>query len=121
MASSDRISEIKALKSVLPTDPKDAPRLLELLPKLIEQLEEEGLVAELPQYEEILAYTWSQFGYADRAKHWADRAEKHWSVVAGKESWERVRCIELGKDVKAHQTWNTWKGEPWVEKKDGEE
>ncbi|KAI4932972.1 hypothetical protein J4E85_003375 [Alternaria conjuncta] len=113
MASNDRLSEIKALKSVLPTDPEDSPQLLGLLPKLIEHLEEEGLLTELPQYEEILAYTWSSFGIEDRAKYWAGRAQKHWAVVAGKESWEQRRCGELEANVRGHQTWMTWKGDPW--------
>ncbi|RYO36402.1 hypothetical protein AA0111_g3072 [Alternaria arborescens] len=113
MESNDRLSEIKALKSVLPTDEKDSPQLLGLLPKLIEQLEQEELFAELPQYEEILAYTWSSFGIEDRARYWAERAQKHWAVVAGKESWEQRRCGELAENVRGHSTWMTWEGDPW--------
>jgi hypothetical protein len=113
MASNDRLSEIKALKSVLPTDQADTPQLLGLLPNLIQQLEEEDLIAELPMYEEILAYTWSSFGIEDRARYWAGRAQRHWSVVAGGESWEQKRCGELERDVKAHGTWMTWEGDPW--------
>jgi hypothetical protein len=112
-ASNDRLSEIKALKSVLPTDPADSPQLLGLLPNLIKLYEEEDLHTEKPMYEEILAYTWSSFGLADRAKYWAGRARQHWAVLAGKESWEAKRCGDLEKDVQAHATWKTWKGEPW--------
>ena len=113
MSSTDRLSEIKALRSVLPTDPSESPKLLGLLPNLIEALEKEGLITELPMYEEILAYTWSSFGIEDRAKYWAGRAQRHWAVVAGKESWEQRRCGELERDVKAHSTWMTWEGDPW--------
>lgn len=119
MASNDRLSEIKALKSVLPTDETDAPKFLSVLPSLIRNLEEEDLIAELPVYEEILAYTWSMFGKEDRAKYWAGRAQQHWAVVAGKESWEQRRCGELEQDVKNHKTWMSWKGEPWDEEKEG--
>jgi hypothetical protein len=112
-ASNDRLSEIKALKSVLPTDPADSPQLLGLLPNLIKLYEEEDLHTETPMYEEILAYTWSSFGIADRAKYWAGRARKHWTVLAGRESWEAKRCGDLERDVKTHATWMTWKGDPW--------
>lgn len=112
-ASNDRLSEIKALKSVLPTDHADSPQLISLLPPLIKNLEEEGLIAELPMYEEILALTWSTFGIADRAKYWAGRARKHWAIIAGKESWEQRRCGDLEDDVKSHATWMTWEGDPW--------
>lgn len=115
MESNDRLSEIKALKSVLPTDEKDAPRLLSLLPSLIKTLEEENLIVDLPAYEETLAYTWSMFGKEDRAKYWAGRAQRHWAIVAGKESWEQRRCGELEQDVKSHKTWMSWKGDPWQE------
>ena len=111
--SDDRLSEIKALKSVLPSDEKDTPQLLGLLPNLISLLEEEDLHTEMSMYEEILAYTWSSFGIADRAKYWADRARKHWAVIAGKGSWEQKRCGDLEDHVKAHTTWMSWKGDPW--------
>ncbi|KAF1941455.1 SET domain-containing protein [Clathrospora elynae] len=112
-ASNDRLSEIKALKSVLPTDQKDTPQLLGLLPNLIQQLEEEGLLAELPMYEEILAYTWSSFGIEDRARYWAGRARRHWAVVAGRESWDQRRVGDLFDDVRGHSTWMSWEGDPW--------
>lgn len=121
MASNDRLSEIKALKSVMPTDETDAPKFLRLLPILIQQLEEEGLIAELPGYEETLAYTWSMFGKEDEAKYWAGRAQKHWAVIAGKESWEQRRCGDMEKDVKSHKTWKSWKAEPLDEKKEDED
>ncbi|CAO2655258.1 Nn.00g103220.m01.CDS01 [Neocucurbitaria sp. VM-36] len=111
--SNDRLSEIKALKSVLPSDQKDSPQLLGLLPNLISILEEEDLHTEIPMYEEILAYTWSSFGIEDRAKYWAGRARRHWAVIAGKESWEQRRCGDLENDVKAHATWMSWEGDPW--------
>ncbi|KAH7355791.1 hypothetical protein BKA66DRAFT_502655 [Pyrenochaeta sp. MPI-SDFR-AT-0127] len=111
--SNDNLSEIKALKSVLPTDPKENAELLRLLPSLIKVLLEEELHAEVPQYEEILAYTFSSFGVEERAKYWAGRARKHWAVIAGKDSWEQRRCGDLEDDVKGHATWNTWDGEPW--------
>lgn len=108
------MSEIKALKSVLPSDPKDSPQLLGLLPNLIAQLEAEDLTMDLPEYEEILAYTWATFGIEGRAQYWAERAQKHWAVIAGKESWEQRRCGEMAKDVKRHATWESWDGEdPW--------
>jgi hypothetical protein len=112
-ASNDRLSEIKALKSVLPTDPKDSPQLLGLLPNLIKLYDEEDLHTETPMYEEILAYTWSSFGIAHRAKYWAGRAKRHWAVLMGKESWEAKRCGDLEDDVKTHATWMTWEGDPW--------
>ncbi|KAF1847010.1 SET domain-containing protein [Cucurbitaria berberidis CBS 394.84] len=111
--SNDRLSEIKSLKSVLPTDEKDSPQLLALLPPLISTLEKEDLHNQLPMYEEILAYTWSSFGIEDRAKYWAGRARKHWAIIAGKESWEQKRCGDLEADVKSHATWMTWEGDPW--------
>jgi hypothetical protein len=111
--SNDRLSEIKALKSVLPTDSADSPQLLGLLPNLIKLYDEEDLHTETPMYEEILAYTWSSFGIADRAKYWAGRARRHWTILAGKESWEAKRCGDLESDVKAHATWMTWEGDPW--------
>ncbi|KAJ4362403.1 hypothetical protein N0V83_010496 [Neocucurbitaria cava] len=112
--SNDRLSEIKALKSVLPSDQKDSPQLLGLLPNLIKNLEEEDLHTEIPMYEEILAYTWSSFGIEVRAKYWAGRARRHWAVIAGKESWETKRCADLENDVKAHASWMSWDGEdPW--------
>ncbi|EMD65215.1 hypothetical protein COCSADRAFT_160188 [Bipolaris sorokiniana ND90Pr] len=110
MASNDRLSEIKALKSVLPSDPEEADRTLEILPSLVEQLEKEDLIAELPSYEETLAYTWSMFGEEEKAKYWAGKAQKHWAIVAGKESWEQRRCGDMEQDVKGHKTWRTWKG-----------
>lgn len=113
-ASNDRLSEIKAMKSVLPTDPADSPQLLGLLPNLIKLYDEEDLHPERPMYEEILAYTYSTFGIADRAKHWAGRASRHWAILAGTESWEAKRCSDMEKDVTAHATWKSWKGEdPW--------
>jgi hypothetical protein len=112
-ASNDRLSEIKALKSVLPTDSKDSPQLLGLLPNLIKLYDEEDLHTETPMYEEILAYTWSSFGIAHRAKYWAGRARRHWAVLSGKESWEAKRCGDLEDDVKGHATWMTWEGDPW--------
>ncbi|KAF2851546.1 SET domain-containing protein [Plenodomus tracheiphilus IPT5] len=112
-ASNDRLSEIKALKSVLPKEEKDTPQLLGLLPSLISQLEQEDLHTDLPMYEEILAYTWSSFGIEHRAKYWAGRARKHWAVVAGKDSWEQRRCGDLENNVKGHSTWMTWEGDPW--------
>ncbi|KAF2026862.1 hypothetical protein EK21DRAFT_102934 [Setomelanomma holmii] len=113
MESNDRLSEIKALESVLPTDPADSPQLLGLLPNLIMTLEEEDLHTETAMYEEILAYTWSSFGWEDRAKYWAGRARKHWAVVAGKDSWESRRCGDLEDNVKGHASWMTWEGDPW--------
>ncbi|KAL6709226.1 hypothetical protein ACN47E_002042 [Coniothyrium glycines] len=107
-ASNERLSEIKALKSVLPTDPKDSPQLIALLPKLISQMEEEDLIIERPIY-------------------WAGRARRHWAVIAGKESWEQRRCGELEENVSGHSTWMTWEGDPfegigqghpWEEKED---
>lgn len=113
-ASNDRLSEIKAMKSVLPSDPADSPQLLGLLPNLIKLYDDEDLHPERPMYEEILAYTYSSFGILDRAKHWAGRASRHWAVLAGKESWEARRCSDMEKDVKAHATWKSWEGEdPW--------
>ncbi|EFQ89467.1 hypothetical protein CFE70_003182 [Pyrenophora teres f. teres 0-1] len=112
--SNDRLSEIKALKSALPTDVKETPELLRLVTHLVSLLEEEGLVAQLPQYEEMMAYTWSSYGKEDRAKYWAGRAQKHWEIVAGRESWEQRRCGDLERNVTAHQTWGTWEGEAWV-------
>ncbi|KAI8932101.1 hypothetical protein NX059_010986 [Plenodomus lindquistii] len=112
-ASNDRLSEIKALKSVLPQDEKDSAELLRLLPSLISQLQEEDLHTDVPKYEEILAYTWSSFGFEDKAKYWAGRARKHWAIIAGKDSWEQRRCGELEDNVTGHSTWKTWKGEPW--------
>jgi hypothetical protein len=117
-ASNDRLSEIKALKSVLPTDHADTPQLLGLLPPLIKLLEEEDLLTELPGYEEILAYTWSSFGIEDRAKYWAGRARKHWGIISGSESWEKRRCGDLEDNVKGHSTWMSWEGDPWEEKDD---
>jgi hypothetical protein len=76
-------------------------------------LEEEGLYAELPMYEEILAYAWSAVGEEGRAEAWAERAEVHWEIVAGKGSWEAKRCGELARDVKGHYTWRTWEGDIW--------
>jgi hypothetical protein len=113
-ASNDRLSEIKAMKSVLPSDPADSPQLLGLLPNLIKLYDDEDLHPERPMYEEILAYTYSSFGILDRAKHWAGRAGRHWAILAGKESWEARRCSDMEKDVKAHATWKSWEGEdPW--------
>ncbi|KAH8725812.1 hypothetical protein GQ44DRAFT_680548 [Phaeosphaeriaceae sp. PMI808] len=112
-ASNDRLSEIKALKSVLPTNSADSPQLLGLLPNLIKLYDEEDLHTETPMYEEILAYTWSAFGIADRAKYWAGRARRHWLILAGKESWEARRCGDLEDDVESHATWMTWEGDPW--------
>ncbi|KAL5115573.1 hypothetical protein ACEQ8H_006549 [Pleosporales sp. CAS-2024a] len=114
-ASNDRLSEIKALKSVLPTDSNHSPALLGLLPNLIRLYDEEDLHTETPMYEEILAYTWSSFGIADRAKYWAGRARQHWAVLMSKESWEAKRCGDLESDVQGHATWMSWKGEPWEE------
>ncbi|KAH7384133.1 hypothetical protein DE146DRAFT_727354 [Phaeosphaeria sp. MPI-PUGE-AT-0046c] len=112
--SNDRLSEIKAIKSVLPSDPADSPQLLGLLPNLIKLYDDEDLHTETPMYEEILAYTWASFGIPDRAKYWAGRASQHWAVLAGKESWEAKRCGDMEKDVKAHATWMSWEGEdPW--------
>lgn len=112
-ASNDRLSDIKAVKSILPTDPADSPQLLGLLPNLIKLYDDEDLHTETPMYEEILAYTWSSFGIPDRAKYWAGRARQHWAVLQGKESWEAKRCGDMEKDVKAHATWMTWEGDPW--------
>lgn len=119
MASNDRLSEIKALKSVLPTDPADSPQLLGLLPNLIKAYDEEDLHTETPKYEEILAYTWSSFGIETRAKYWAGRARQHWGVLAGAESWESKRCGDLENDVRSHATWMTWEGDPWKDVGDG--
>jgi len=113
MASNDRLSEIKALKSVLPTDSADSPQLLGLLPNLIKAYDEEDLHTETPMYEEILAYTWSSFGIETRAKYWAGRARQHWGVLAGAESWESKRCGDLENNVRGHATWMTWEGDPW--------
>lgn len=118
-ASNDRMSEIKALKSVLPTDPADSPQLLGLLPNLIKALDEEDLHTDTPMYEEILAYTWSSFGIEDRAKYWAGRARKHWGVLQGKDSWESKRCGDLEDNVKGHSTWMTWEGDPWEDVGEG--
>lgn len=101
------------MKSVLPTDFEDSPQLLGLLPALIKNLEEEDLLLQLPQYEEILALTWSSFGIEKRAKYWARRAKEHWTIITGRESWESKRCGELEADVKSHATWMSWKGDPW--------
>ena len=114
MESNDRLSEIKALKSALPTDVKETPELLRLVVNLVTLLMDEGLVAQLPMYEEMMAYTWSSFGREDRAKYYAGEAQKHWAIVAGRESWEQRRCGELEKDVKAHKTWMSWDGEAWI-------
>ncbi|KAH9871412.1 hypothetical protein IAQ61_005591, partial [Plenodomus lingam] len=119
-ASNDRLSEIKALKSVLPTDEKESHEIARLLPFLISQLEKEDLQMDLPKYEEILAYTWSSFGMEDRAKYWAGRARKHWAVIAGKDSWQQKRCADLEDDVRAHPTWMTWQGDPWVDVGEGQ-
>jgi hypothetical protein len=121
MASNDRLSEIKAIKSMLPSDPTDADKALELLPSLVEQLEKEGLIADLPRYEETLAYTWSMFGVEDKAKYWAGKAREHWAIVAGKESWEQRRCGDMEQDVKSHKTWRTWKEFQKEEGEDGNE
>jgi len=118
-ASNDRLSEIKALKSVLPTDPADSPQLLGLLPNLIKAFDDEDLHTETPMYEEILAYTWSSFGIEDRARYWAGRARKHWGVLLGKESWESKRCGDLEENVRAHATWMTWEGDPWEDVGEG--
>ena len=116
MESNDHLSEIKALKSVLPTDVKETPELLRLLTSLVALLKEEGLVAQLPMYEEMMAYTWSSFGKEDRAKYWAGEAQKHWAIVAGRESWEQRRCGDLERNVTAHETWMSWDGEAWTDK-----
>ncbi|KAF1921550.1 hypothetical protein BDU57DRAFT_545010 [Ampelomyces quisqualis] len=112
-ASNDRLADIKAVKSILPTDPADSPQLLGLLSNLIKLYDDEDLHTETPMYEEILAYTWSSFGIPDRAKYWAGRARQHWAVLMGKESWEAKRCGDLENNVKAHATWMTWEGDPW--------
>lgn len=98
---------------MLPTDISDLPQYIALLPELIALMEEEGLIIELPMYEEILAYAWSSFGIEDRAKHWAGRARRHWEVLAGVESYEARRTGELEGDVKGHATFATWEGDPW--------
>ncbi|KAH5720389.1 hypothetical protein HBI20_103840 [Parastagonospora nodorum] len=112
-ASNDRLSEIKALKSVLPSDTADSPQLLGLLHNLIKLYDDEDLHTETPMYEEILALTFSSFGIAHRAKYWAGRAKKHWAVLLGQESWEAKRCGDLEDDVRMHATWKSWKGEPY--------
>lgn len=77
-------------------------------------LDEEGLIVELPMYEEILAYTWSAFGIEERARKWGLRARDHWGVVAGRGSWDERRVGEFVSDVRAHYTWSSYEGEdPW--------
>ncbi|CAI6341393.1 unnamed protein product [Periconia digitata] len=112
--SNARLQQISEIKSVLPTSPSSMPQLLGLLPDLISLLEAEDLIRELPMYEEIMAYTWSSFGIEDRARMWAGRAAKHWSIVAGMESWEVKRMRDMERDVRGHGTWLGWDGEdPW--------
>ena len=77
-------------------------------------MEEEGLLVELPMYQEILAYTWSAFGIEERAREWGGKARWGWEIVAGRESWEARRCGELEGDVKGHYTFMSWEGgDPW--------
>jgi hypothetical protein len=76
-------------------------------------MDKEGFVIEKPMYEEILAYSWSALGIADRAKYWAGRARKGWEIVAGKSSYEVRRTRELEDDVLGHGTWMTWDKDPW--------
>ncbi|KAF2251968.1 SET domain-containing protein [Trematosphaeria pertusa] len=112
-ASDERLKKINEIKAVLPTEQKDIPQMLGLLPELIGLMEEEDLIIELPMYEEIMAYTWSSFGIEDRAKYWAERAREHWAVLAGPESWEAKRTGQLENDVKGHYTWMSWEEDPW--------
>ncbi|PVI04231.1 SET domain-containing protein [Periconia macrospinosa] len=113
-ASDARLQQISEIKSILPTSPSSMPELLGLLPDLISLLEAENLIKDLPMYEEILAYTWSSFGIEERAKIWAGRAARHWSIVAGRESWEAKRMRDMEEDVRGHGTWLGWDGEdPW--------
>jgi hypothetical protein len=112
--SNFRLQKISQIKAALPSGTDALPQLLGLLPELISLMEEEGLLVELPMYEEILAYTWSAFGIEQRAREWASRARKGWEVVAGRESWEARRLKELEGDVRTHYTWMSWEGEdPW--------
>ncbi|KAF2438986.1 SET domain-containing protein [Karstenula rhodostoma CBS 690.94] len=111
--SDTRLADIAGLKTALPTSLEDIPQYIALIPRLVALLEEEGLYAELPMYEEILAYAWSAVGEEGRARAWAERAGVHWGIVAGKDSWEARRCEELAADVKGHYTWGTWEGDIW--------
>ncbi|KAF2189040.1 SET domain-containing protein, partial [Zopfia rhizophila CBS 207.26] len=104
-ASDKRLKQITDIKEVLPTDTHDVPQLLGSVPDLIGLLQEEGLIAEIPQYEEILAYTLSQLGDEHRARYWARRARKGWEIVAGKGSWEAERTGALERDVLGHPSW----------------
>jgi hypothetical protein len=112
-ASDARLSEIRDIKSGLPTGFDSIPQFIALLPNLISLMEEEGLVFEKPMYEEILAYSWSALGIETRAKEWASRARKSWEIIAGKESGEARRMRDMEMDVRAHGTWATWDKDPW--------
>ncbi|KAJ4290422.1 hypothetical protein N0V90_010638 [Kalmusia sp. IMI 367209] len=113
-ASDTRLADIAALKSSLPTSLSDLPQYIALLPRLISFVEKEGLLSELPMYEEILAYTWSAIKAEEGAKYWAERASKHWRVIAGKESWEARRTQDLLDNLEGHYTWGSYEGpDPW--------
>ncbi|KAF1970659.1 SET domain-containing protein [Bimuria novae-zelandiae CBS 107.79] len=109
--SDTNLLTISSIKSSLPTSLDDIPQYITILPKLISLLDEEGLLAEMPLYEEILAYAWSAVRDKEKARAWAERARWHWGVVAGKESWEARRMGELAENVEGHFTWGMWEGE----------
>lgn len=111
--SDERLKDIAGIKSRLPTDPDSIPTLIALLPPLIKLMDEEDIIIEKPMYEEILAYSWSTMGIEKRAKYWAERARRHWEIIAGKGSWEAKRTRQLEEDVKGHGTFATWDKDPW--------
>jgi len=56
-------------------------------------------------YYEIAAYTYSQLGNETGVQRNAKLAADHWRVLAGGESWEVTRMLELAKDPKARPSW----------------
>ncbi|XTI87276.1 hypothetical protein V2W45_1485832 [Cenococcum geophilum] len=80
-------------------------KILRLADTLIELYDKEGLIVPKASYYEIAAYTCSQLGNETGVQRNAKLAADHWRVLAGRESWEVTRMLELAKDPKTHPSW----------------
>ena len=69
-------------------------------------------------YYEIAAYTYSQPGNETGVQRNVKLAADHQRLLAGKESWEATKMLELAKDPKAHPSWGIGVGKSAAQRKD---
>jgi hypothetical protein len=106
IADSDgRREEITEIQNALGGTAEDPESLLGLLEQLLKLYDDEGLITPKPRYYEIAAYTANQLGDEYAATSYAQMAFRHWSIVAGPESWDARRMEAMLEDPKKHPSW----------------